>query len=150
MQLTDVDRYPFLEALTATRISLLHSARYKQERGRIGNIPSSSLLSLVDAETGCLLRLSEASRKAGNVQVALNSVVRAQKLCSTPRFDVSHEYARVLWLSQEPRAAVQYLADLLNTSIVGPSAQDTVDACTIASVYAALVSSRSPSVFHAL
>ncbi|EKM50032.1 uncharacterized protein PHACADRAFT_153321 [Phanerochaete carnosa HHB-10118-sp] len=130
--------YPFLEALIATRVSLLHSARYREERDQIGDVRHPFVRGLVDVETSCLLRLSEASRKVDNVQIALNSVVRAQKLCSSPRFDVSYEYAHVLWLSHEPRSAVQYLNTLLGTSVPGFPALDTLDTAKKALAYATL------------
>lgn len=130
--------YSILEALTATRVSLLHSARYKEERDQIGDIRSPIVQNLVDVETDCLLRLSQASRKVGNIQIALNSVVRAQKLCLSPRFDVSEEYAHVLWLSNEPRSAVQYLHALLNTPESRAIITGAVNAVKQALVYATL------------
>lgn len=107
-------RYPLLETLIATRISLLHALRYKEEREQMGMIRLPFTQSLVDIEATCLVQLSEASRKAGNIQVALNSITRAQQLCSTDRVDVLQEFAHALWYSKEPRAALQSLEKLVS------------------------------------
>ena len=57
--------------------------------------------------------MSKAARESLNLQVALNSVVRAQALERTPTSTVSQEYADVLWLHNERKLAVQYLKDLV-------------------------------------
>lgn len=133
-------RFSFLEALTATRISLLRSVRSKEEREQIGTLRFPFTQSLVDAETKCLVHLSEASRKAGDIQIALNSIVQAQRLGGTPRFDVSQEFARVLWSSQEPRPAVQFLHNLVDPATSRPNDVRPPDIMTKASLYALLVS----------
>lgn len=107
----------------ATRISLLRSARQKEQREQIGDMVSPFAQSLIDTELRCLLRLSEAAREAGRPQVALNSVIRAQKLASQMGFEVSQEFANVLWITREPKIAVQYLRDLSHTAV----AQDPND-----------------------
>jgi ataxia telangiectasia mutated family protein len=68
---------------------------------------------LVDVEKSCLLSLSRAARESLNLQVALNSVVRAQTLEKQPSSLVSQEYANVLWLHNERKLAVQFLKDLV-------------------------------------
>lgn len=68
---------------------------------------------LIDVEKSCLLSISRAARESLNLQVALNSVVRAQALEKQPSSVVSQEYADVLWLHNERKLAVQFLKDLV-------------------------------------
>lgn len=68
---------------------------------------------LIDVEKSCLLSLSKAARESLNLQVALNSVVRAQALEQQPSSLVSQEYANVLWLHNERKLAVQFLKELV-------------------------------------
>ena len=101
-----------LEHILATRISLIHLTRQKEERGQIGNLTSPFCQTLVDLEKRCLIRLSVASRKSNQLQVALNSIVKAQTLEVSPSYEVSQEFANVLWLQKEQKLAVQFLRDL--------------------------------------
>ena len=68
---------------------------------------------LIDVEKSCLLSISKAARESLNLQVALNSVVRAQTLEQQPSSLVSQEYANVLWLHNERKLAVQFLKDMV-------------------------------------
>ena len=70
----------------ATRISLLHSARQREERQQIGNMTTPFANSLKELEKRCLIRLSQAARGANQVQIALNSIMRAHKLYLHRRF----------------------------------------------------------------
>jgi ataxia telangiectasia mutated family protein len=97
----------------ATRISLIRSVRQKEEREQIGNLVSPFARALTDIEKSCLLRLSEAARAADQIQIALNSIVRAQRLERTQSFNVSQEFACVLWLQREQKLAVQYLKEIV-------------------------------------
>ena len=103
-----------LERILATRISLIRLTRQKEERGQIGNLTSPFCQTLVDLEKRCLIRLSVASRKSNQLQVALNSIVKAQALEASPSYEVSQEFANVLWLQKEQKLAVQFLRDLQN------------------------------------
>ncbi|KDR80743.1 hypothetical protein GALMADRAFT_241175 [Galerina marginata CBS 339.88] len=114
---TDIDaRFEFadLESIMATRISLLRSVRQREERQQIGSLVSPFVQHLKDIEKTCLLRLSEAARASRRVQIALNSVVKAQRLDVVPSPKVSEEFANVLWLQREEKLAVQFLQDLAN------------------------------------
>ena len=102
-----------MEAVLATKISLIRSAREKEERGQIGNLVTPFVKGLIDVEKSCLLSMSKAARESLNLQVALNSVVRAQTLEQQPSSLVSQEYANVLWLHNEQKLAVQFLKDLV-------------------------------------
>jgi ataxia telangiectasia mutated family protein len=97
----------------ATRISLIRSVRQKEERNQIGNLIAPFTQSLIDVEKHCLVRLSEAARDAHQIQIALNSIVRAQRLEKTASFEVSQEFASVLWLQKEEKLAVQFMKDLV-------------------------------------
>lgn len=97
----------------ATRISLTRSAREKEEREQIGTLTAPFTRTLIEVEKQCLVRLSEAARESNQIQIALNSIVRAQALEKTPTFDVSQEFASVLWLQREQKPAVQFLKELV-------------------------------------
>ena len=97
----------------ATRISLLRSTRQKEQRQQIGTAATPFISGLKDIETQCLSRISEAARESHNLQIALNSVIRAQKLERSPSALVSQEFANVLWGQREHKVAVQFLKDLV-------------------------------------
>ncbi|CAL1714616.1 unnamed protein product [Somion occarium] len=102
-----------LEAILATRTSLLRFVRRREQGEQIGVTVTPFCQGIQDLETQCLLRLSEAARQGEQAQIALNSVTLAQRLQSRLHFEVSQEYAQVLWLKKEPKYAVQYLRSLL-------------------------------------
>ncbi|KAF8163206.1 hypothetical protein B0H34DRAFT_744937 [Crassisporium funariophilum] len=112
-----------LESLMATRISLIRSVRQREERHQIGNLVTPYVRGLLDIEKTCLLRLSQAARASGQVQIALNSVVRAQRLALTPSSEVSEEFANVLWLQKEEKLAVQFLQDVVNKNDTAESSR---------------------------
>ncbi|KAI0255717.1 hypothetical protein BJV78DRAFT_1172780 [Lactifluus subvellereus] len=119
--------FPVLENIVATRISLLHSARHKEQRQQIGTAPTPLISGLMDIEKQCLIRISEAARESHNLQVALNSVIRAQKLERSPSALVSQEFTNVLWVQREHKVAVQSLKDLIRLhfpDIKSETAQD--------------------------
>jgi hypothetical protein len=98
-----------LENIVATRISLLQSARQKAERQQIGSLATPLAKGLKELEKRCLIRLSQAARDANQVQIALNSVMRAHKLYPQSSAEVSEEFANVLWEQGEQTTAIQYL-----------------------------------------
>ncbi|KAG6845486.1 hypothetical protein H0H87_008383, partial [Tephrocybe sp. NHM501043] len=120
--------FSILENILATRISLVRSVRQKEERQRrIGSMVMSTPFyqSLVGVETGCLVRLSEAAREADEVQVALNSIVRAMRMEKPPSFRAFKEFACVLWSQKEEKAAVEYL-DRLRAADWGIYVRDSI------------------------
>lgn len=100
----------------ATRISLVRSMRQREERQQIGSMTSPFLKGLINIEKHCLLRLSESARAANQTQIALNSVIRAQRLEAIPTPDVSEEFSNVLWVQKEEKLAVRFLRHLLESS----------------------------------
>ncbi|KAG6890108.1 hypothetical protein C0995_012059 [Termitomyces sp. Mi166 len=109
LKIEDDFDFPILENILATRISLVRSVRLKEERQRIGALVTPFNQSLVDVETRCLVRLSQAARATNESQVALNSIIRAIGLQKPPSFDVFEEFANVLWCQKEEKIAVEYL-----------------------------------------
>jgi hypothetical protein len=107
----------------ATRISLIRSARQREQREQIGTLLTPFAQSLIEIEKQCLIRLSAAARNSNQVQIALNSIVRAQGLEDHPTFEVSQEFANVLWLQKEQKLAVQFLSDLVERSGRGTSSE---------------------------
>ncbi|KDQ61410.1 hypothetical protein JAAARDRAFT_509432 [Jaapia argillacea MUCL 33604] len=104
-----------LETIMATRISLVRSARQKEQREQMGVLVAPFTQDLTDIEKKCLVRLSHAARDSRHLQVALNSIVRAQKLEQQPSFEVTQEFASVLWLQQEQKLAVALLKSLVDS-----------------------------------
>lgn len=96
----------------ATRVSLVRSARQKEERQQIGSMSSPFTRTLLQVEQQSLLQISKTAREAQRNQIALNSVVRAERLQDKPSLVVSQEFAHVLWNHGEGRRAVQLLASL--------------------------------------
>lgn len=101
-----------LEAIMATRISLLGAVRHREQRRQVGTLTTPFLTRLLDVEKECFLRISEAARESQHMQIALNSVIRARSLDRDSNPQLSLEYANVLWLQKEHKLAVQYLKDL--------------------------------------
>src|SRR5688572_28352386 len=100
----------------SVRLSLLKSSRQKEERLQIGRLTSPFLDDLIELEKQCLLELSKAARNAGQTQIALNSALRARNLERSPSFEVSEEYANVLWSFREEKVAVKFLGKLVRES----------------------------------
>lgn len=98
----------------ATRISLIRSIRQRELRDQIGSLLSPLSRGLIELEKRCLVQLSAAARGANRQQIALNSIVSAQQLEETPTFDVSEEFASVLWLQREQKFAVEFLKSLID------------------------------------
>ncbi|KAI6114823.1 hypothetical protein EDD16DRAFT_1801625 [Pisolithus croceorrhizus] len=128
--LSDIDpdfEFLDLERILATRLSLVRSVRQREEREQIGELVSPFTRTLIDVEKRCLVRLSVAARKSNQFQVALNSVVKAQQLEKTPSYEISQEFANVLWLQNEQKLAVQFLKDLLNQRKAESGSKPTIE-----------------------
>ncbi|EJD07243.1 uncharacterized protein FOMMEDRAFT_100399 [Fomitiporia mediterranea MF3/22] len=104
----DVD-FSDMESIVATRISLLRSARMKDQKEQIGTMQSDLTRALLRLERSCLMRLSEAAREANQPQLALNSILSALQLDGDPGCEVRQEFANVLWLQREQKFAVDCL-----------------------------------------
>jgi ataxia telangiectasia mutated family protein len=96
-------------------MSLIRSVRQKEQREQIGALMAPFAQELLEVEKHCLIRLSAAARESNQMQIALNSIVRAQGLEHIPTFEVSQEFASVLWLQREQKLAVQFLKDLVES-----------------------------------
>lgn len=116
----------------------MRSVRLKEERQRIGTLVTPFNQSLIDVETQCLVQLSKAARAANEVQLALNSIVRAVGLEKPPSFDVFEEFANVLWCQKEQKIAVEYLGRLFAVG-QGAIVRDAIEERRKALVYAQLV-----------
>ena len=68
---------------------------------------------VANQEVQLLMQLAEKARLSENLQIALNSVVRAQSLEKIPSPRVTEEFAFVLWSQNEQKLAVELLRDLL-------------------------------------
>ncbi|KAJ3532415.1 hypothetical protein NMY22_g7753 [Coprinellus aureogranulatus] len=101
-----------LENIMSTRIALIRSVRQREtQRHQIGDISSPAIEGCMKLEQQCLLSLSRAARDNDQPQIALNSIIKAQKLGIVS--DVSLEYANVLWSLNEPKLAVNHLSETL-------------------------------------
>ncbi len=129
----------------ATRISLIRSARQKEQRLQIGDLMSPFCDALLELEKASLLCLSERARDVHQSQIALNSVTRAQKLEQTVSPNVSQEFANVLWLTKEPKLAVQSLATLVSSHAASKVMDESHRKIQHATLLAQLVRCRSLS-----
>ncbi|KAA1469011.1 hypothetical protein DENSPDRAFT_795376 [Dentipellis sp. KUC8613] len=125
--------FPVLESIMATRLALLRSVRQKEQRQLIGTLETPFVSALLDVEKRCLVRLSQAARESQNLQVALNSVVRARKLEQKPSAMVSQEFANVLWLQKEHKIAVQLLKDLISGHPNAKTGSEVLEKATLLS-----------------
>ncbi|THH11332.1 hypothetical protein EW145_g727 [Phellinidium pouzarii] len=126
--------FPDLENMIATRISLLRSARQRDQREQIGTMQSNLTRALIQLEKNSLVQLTEAAREANQPQIALNSVVCALQLEDRPAFEVRREFANVLWLQREQKFAVEYLkGEMEKRRRIRPHVSNNVqDALTLA------------------
>ena len=138
---TSISSFTTLESVIATRMSLLHSVKQREQREQIGDLESPFMGKLKHLEQKCLLRLSEAARLSENHQTALNAVMHAQRLEQVPSFEVSQEFAHVLWLLKEHKPAVEYLKNLVIGATASPP--DDPESPTKALVLSRLVSVRN-------
>ncbi|KAI0630512.1 hypothetical protein C8Q77DRAFT_1063237 [Trametes polyzona] len=127
-----------IEAIMATRISLIRSLRQKEQRDQIGDLVSPFSAALLDLERACLLCVSERARDATESQLALNSVVRAQHLEKKTSPVVTREFSNVLWLMKEPKLAIKSLSSLLSVLGEGGSVNDAPSRLQRASLLAQL------------
>ena len=77
--------------------------------------------SLREIEKCCLITLSASARVARMPQIALNSVTAAQRLEDNASFDVSQEFASVLWHLKEQVTAVRFLRQLVDKELHNPN-----------------------------
>ncbi|KAI0078689.1 hypothetical protein K474DRAFT_1706258 [Panus rudis PR-1116 ss-1] len=122
------DEFEFadLEAIMATRTSLIRFVRRREQREQFGDMVSPFCQDVLDLETRCLLQLSEAARQASHVQVALNAIVSAQSLRSQLQYELSQEYSNILWAKEEPKLAVANMRQLLTSTLPNLSISDTI------------------------
>ena len=124
----------------ATRISLIHCARQHEQREQIGDLTSPFGDVLLDLEKRSLLCLSERSRDVNQTQIALNSVIRAQKLERQASPETSQEFANVLWLMNEPKLAVKSLTAVSTAVAFDEASSDLTAKIHRAELLARLVS----------
>ncbi|KAF8578220.1 hypothetical protein K439DRAFT_1395785 [Ramaria rubella] len=105
-----------LESIISTRMSLLGSTKQREQRDQIGDLESPFMSELKHLEQKCFLKLSEAARMSGHHDFALNAVMSAKGLERIPSFEVSQEFAHVLWLLKEHKPAVEYLSNLVDAA----------------------------------
>lgn len=106
-------RFDDYECLTATRLSLLRADIHKNRALQIGNLDSDSTKELLKSEQKLLIRLSEAARDSQKLQIALNSITRANNGALQNEFDFAQEFASVMWTQQEQKMAVEFLKQFL-------------------------------------
>ena len=110
----DAFRFEALENLVATRMSLLSAVRQRAKRAQIGDRPTPFIAALATLERRCLVRLSTAARDAGALQIAVNAIVRAQRLNTEEDSSVAQEFANVLWAKGEHKLAIECLREIVD------------------------------------
>ncbi|KAF6761729.1 hypothetical protein DFP72DRAFT_879464 [Ephemerocybe angulata] len=96
-----------LENIMSTRITLV-----KAFIPRNPTDPDPYMDGLLELERRCLLFLSRSAREANQTQIALNSILRAQRLGKDGSTEISQEHANVLWSIEEPKLAVIALQNM--------------------------------------
>jgi serine-protein kinase ATM len=124
--------------------------RQREQREQIGRIVTPFAERLVDVEKRCLLRITEAARESRHLQVAMNSILSAQRLETESTPTVSQEFASVLWLHKEQKLAIQLLKQLLNVSRSPTTRTVAVEASCDATLLARLVSETMHSAQRAV
>ncbi|KAF5328889.1 hypothetical protein D9611_014266 [Ephemerocybe angulata] len=99
-----------LENIMSTRITLV-----KAFIPRNPTDPDPYMDGLLELERRCLLFLSRSAREANQTQIALNSILRAQKLGKDGSTEISQEHANVLWSIEEPKLAVIALQNMVDS-----------------------------------
>ena len=123
----------------ATRLSLIRSVRQKEQRDQIGDLTTPFCDALLDLEKSSLLCLSERSRDVNEAQIALNSVLRAQKLERRASPETTQEFANVWWLLKEPKLAIKALTSLSASVAVDKASPDVASKIRYAVMLARLV-----------
>jgi serine-protein kinase ATM len=137
------DRFERFEKIMLTRLSLLRSVFGHRKPEQLGNIKAGLVTAVTKVEHECLRELSSAARLSGDLQVALNFVVRAQDLDSTPSADITRELAMILWQQSEQKVAIDLLRDLETTF----NGSDVNEGLQKARVLAQIVSSVASVLF---
>lgn len=122
-----VSSFGLCENIVSARLSLLRSARSKEEAVQWTDIASQALTKIVEVEQACHLHLSQAARHANQLDVSLINVTagillvkRFQNLSEEPFVDqwlqrLQKEQAFVLWHMGEHGEALKLMGHLLET-----------------------------------
>lgn len=114
------------ERVSATRLSLIRSARARESKNLLGDLMSTQSEGLVKLEISSQLRLSELARQEGNLQAAVNAItaVRSLEDGSTPSNAAQDEFSQVLWAQGEHALAIQHVRTI-SDSVEGQKNQST-------------------------
>ncbi|KAK0488952.1 hypothetical protein IW261DRAFT_1547949 [Armillaria novae-zelandiae] len=121
--------FHLVESIMATRLSIIRSVRRREERQQMGDMTSDFIQTLLEVEKQCLLHISQVARREQQVQLALNSVIHAEKLMKPITFDVSEEFACVLWAQNEQKRAVEFLSTSRHERMPSAFGTWTAEAC---------------------
>lgn len=104
------DSFANAERLSATRLSLIRSARARESKHLLGDLVSNQSEGLANLEVVCQLRLSELARKEGNLQAAVNAVTAIRQLeAGSPSDAAQDEFSQVLWAQGHHSLAIQHI-----------------------------------------
>jgi ataxia telangiectasia mutated family protein len=107
-------RFANAERLSATRVSLIQSARERENKNVIGDLLSNQSEGLVKLEIASQLRLSELARKEGDLQAAVNAVtaVRQLELPDQVSDEAQDEFSQVLWAQGHHSLAIRHITNI--------------------------------------
>lgn len=100
------------EKLSATRVSLIRSARAREKQNLLGDLVSTQSEGLAKLEISSQLDLCELARKDGKLQAAVNAITAVRQLESglaTPSNAAQDEFSEVLWAQGEHALAIQHV-----------------------------------------
>lgn len=110
-------KFDNVEQLSATRLSVIQSARARESKNLMGDLMSVQSEGLANLEIACQLRLSQLSRKDDNLQAAVNAMVAVRQLEGmVPQLPHSQdEFGEILWAQGEHSLAIQYVEGIMKT-----------------------------------
>ncbi|KLT40283.1 hypothetical protein CC85DRAFT_157894 [Cutaneotrichosporon oleaginosum] len=105
------------ERLSATRLSLIRSARMRESKNLFGDLVSLQAEGLMKMESQCQLRMSQIARKEGNLQAAVNAITAVSRLeesVGALSEAAQDEFSQVLWAQGEHALAIKHVGSILN------------------------------------
>ncbi|GMK57115.1 hypothetical protein CspeluHIS016_0309550 [Cutaneotrichosporon spelunceum] len=104
------------ERLSATRLSLIRSARVRESKNLFGDLVSLQAEGLMKMESQCQLHMSRLARKEGNLQAAVNAITAVRTLeqsVGSLSESAQDEFSQVLWAQGEHSLAINHVGSIL-------------------------------------
>ncbi|BEI92084.1 uncharacterized protein CcaverHIS019_0409040 [Cutaneotrichosporon cavernicola] len=116
VQLDPSFEFKSAERLSATRLSLIRSARARESKNLFGDLVSLQAEGLMKMESQCQLHMSKLARKEGNLQAAVNAITAVRTLeqsVGSLSETAQDEFSQVLWAQGEHSLAINHVGSIL-------------------------------------